>query len=127
MLDFDDASFRTVRFWARRAMNWFKLWGFLILKSSERCYHVVFDRPVSWSENMHVVAWVALHSHNRGLNTWHKMQCIKEASTLRVSPKGEKPSPRIVYREGEQDRQIRKYLEYRKLIKGIMKRLSRAR
>ena len=30
------------------------------------------------------------------------MQCIKESSTLRVSPKKEKPSPRIVYRYGKE-------------------------
>lgn len=41
------------------------------------------------------------------------MQCIKKSSTLRVGPKGEKPSPRIVYREGNEDTQIKEYLETR--------------
>ena len=56
MLDFDNTTFKTVRYWARRAMRWFDLSGFLILKSSEGCYHTIINRPVSWSENMKVMA-----------------------------------------------------------------------
>ena len=119
-LDFDDASFKTVRFWARRAVRWFKLGGFIILKSSERCYHVIFDRRVSWSENMHILAWVSLLSHNKKAQRYALMQCIKESSTLRASPKKQKSSPRIVYRYGKQDEQISSFLHYRKLIKRIL-------
>ena len=42
--------------------------------------------------------------------------------TLRISPKGDKPSPRIVYREGRQDNQIKSYLEHRRIIKDIVKK-----
>jgi hypothetical protein len=35
-------------------MRWFKLRGIIILESSPHCYHVVFDRKVLWSENMHI-------------------------------------------------------------------------
>lgn len=34
------------------------------------------------------------------------MQCIKESSPLRVSPTGQNPSPRIVFRYGEQDTNV---------------------
>ena len=34
-LDFDDAEFKTVKHWALRAMKWFKLRGFIILKSTK--------------------------------------------------------------------------------------------
>ena len=51
------------------------------------------------------------------------MQCIKEETTLRVSPKGAKPSPRIVYRFGEQDKQIEKFLSYRREIKNIIRKM----
>ena len=124
MLDFDNTTFKTVRYWARRAMNWFKLGGFIILKSSERNYHIVFSRSVSWSENMKIVAWVALQSQKRNLQRWLLMQCIKQSSTLRVSPKGVKPSPRIVYREGKKDKQIAGFLRYRRKIKDIIKSMS---
>ena len=120
MLDFDNTPFKWVKYWAMRACDWFKLEGFIILKSSENNYHVVFNRKVSWSENMRIVAWVSLLSRNKGLTKWFLMQCIKGASTLRVSPKRDKPCPRVVYRYGKQDCQIHDFLGFRKRIKNIM-------
>ena len=122
-LDFDNVPFKTAKYWTERAMKWFRLGGFMILKSSEKCYHVLFNRPVSWSENMRIVAWVALQSRNQGLVRWLLMQCIKQSSTLRISPKREKPSPRIVFRFGKQDKQINDFDKNRHLIKQIIKRL----
>lgn len=121
-LDFDKLSYRDVKYWAIRTMKWFKLRGFIILKSSNHCYHVVFDRSVSWAENMKVVAWVALLSRNKGLAKWFLMQCIKGCSTLRVSPKREKPSPRVVYRYGIQEKSIKSFLKIRKSIKEMIKK-----
>ena len=118
-LDFDDITFKNVKYWAIRAINWFKLQGCLILKSSENCYHVIFDRKVSWKHNMHIVAWVCLQSKNQGLLKWFIMQCIKESSTVRLSPKGDKPTPRIVYHHGKQTGEIQNYLQYRSLVKKI--------
>jgi hypothetical protein len=51
------------------------------------------------------------------------MQGIKESSTLRVGLKFRKPSPRIVFRYGKQDRQIREFLEMRKTINLISRNL----
>jgi len=126
-LDFDELAFRNVKYWAERAMNWFKLGGYIILKSSKNCYHVVFNRSVSWAQNLKVVAWVSLFSHNRGLTKWLLMQCIKKSSTLRVSNKNQKQSPRIVYKHGKQDRQIKEFLLFRGQIKDIMKKLDTER
>ena len=124
MLDFDNTSFKTVRYWAVRALKWFKLGGYIILKSSKNCYHVVFNRKVSWKENMHIVAWVGLLSNNPMLQKWLLMQCIKEGSTLRVSPKSEKASPRIVFRCGKENGQIESYLKYRGLVKNFIRKLK---
>ena len=123
MLDFDDTDFKTVSYWADRALKWFDLGGYLILKSSPGCYHIVFNRTVDWPENMRVVAWVAYLSKNEGLRRWHRMQCIKMKSTLRVGPKNEKKSPRIVKRVGEQDEQIQEFIKSRNEIKKILKNL----
>jgi hypothetical protein len=123
MLDFDNTSFKDVKYWALRTMKWFNLEGFIILESSENHYHVVFNRKVSWSENMKIVAWVSLLSHNPMLEKWFIMQCIKEGSTLRISPKMDKPSPKIVFRHGKQDKQVREFLSYRRLIKNIDREL----
>jgi hypothetical protein len=67
-LDFDDTDFRTVKYCAR---------GFIILRSSEKSYHVVFDRPVSWSENFRIMSWVAILSKNCKLKDYCLMQGIK--------------------------------------------------
>ena len=124
MLDFDDTDFKTVNYWAERAMKWFDLGGYLILKSSSGCYHVVFNRSVDWAENMCVVAWVAYLSKNEGLQRWHRMQCIKMKSTLRIGPKNEKKSPRIVRRFGEQDQQIQAFIDIRNELIQIIKTLN---
>jgi len=121
-LDFDDAPFKTVKHLALRTMKWHKLEGLIILKSSERHYHVVFDRIVCWAENMRVVAWACLPSKNEGLLRWFLLQCIKGSSTLRVTHKGGKPSPRVVFREGKQDAEIRNFLLWRRRIKRIMRK-----
>lgn len=76
---------------------------------------------------MHVVAWVALISGNEKLRRYQLMQCIKESSTRRVSRKREKSSPRVVFRFGKQDREIRRFLARRKLIKKIDKDRNLAR
>lgn len=124
MLDFDKTSFKDVRYWALRTMRWFKLEGFIILRSSENNYHVVFNHKVTWIENVRIMAWASLWSHNPKLEKWFVMQCIKESSTLRVSPKGDKSSPRIVFNCGKEDKQVQIFLRYRLLIKNIVKKLQ---
>jgi len=124
MLDFDNTSFKTVRYWAARGLKWFKLEGYIILKSSTNNYHVVFNRKVSWKKNMKIVSWMALLSNNPMLQKWFLMQCIKEGSTLRISPKREKGSPRIVFRYGKENSQIESFLKYRKLVKNMIRKLK---
>ena len=58
------------------------------------------------------------------INLW---QCIKGSSTLRVAPKGDKPSPRIVFRYWKQDNQIQEFLRYQRFIKRIEKRAFTAK
>jgi hypothetical protein len=118
MLDFDKTSFKTVRYWARRVCRWFKLQGFIIARSSSGNYHVVFNRPVSWTLNTSIMAWTCLETKfHKHLTRWFIMQCIKQASTLRCGRKGEKPCPRVVFRQGKQDSEIESYLQYRRLIR----------
>lgn len=118
-LDLDDKSFKSAKYWALKAMKRFRLDGFIILRSSKKHYHVVFDRHVSWEDNLSVVGWVAVLPRSVAMFRWLAMQCIKKSSTLRVIPTGDKPSPRVVHRCGKQDHQIRNFLKHRKLIKKI--------
>ena len=132
-LDCDDMNFPEVLLWCYRALFFFKLEGFLILQSSMKnyvvkqkrrifyrfqkgSYLVIFNKPVDWSFNVHVMNWLALESGNENLQRYVRMQCIKESSTVRISKKGKKPIPKIVFRYGLQDKQIKKFLETRKLI-----------
>ncbi len=46
MLDLDDMSFKSAKYWAELANEKLNLGGYIILKSSEKHYHVVFDRYV---------------------------------------------------------------------------------
>lgn len=84
MLDLDGMRLKDVKYWARRTMKRFKLGGFLVLESSPGSYHIVFDLTVTWSENVKILAWVALYVKRRCLDNWFKMQCIKQKPTLRA-------------------------------------------
>jgi hypothetical protein len=68
---------------------------------------------------VHVVAWVALESENEKLKSYLVMQCIKESSTLRISSKKEKASPRIVFRYGKQNCEIKNFLAMRSFVRSF--------
>jgi hypothetical protein len=121
-LDFDDVHFKVAKYWALRTMKWFRLRGFIILRSSKRHYHVVFNRSVTWKKNTHIMAWVCVESKNDGLQKWFLMQCIKESSTLRVSSKREKASPKVIYRYGTQDSNIKCYMRVRIFVKNLLEK-----
>jgi hypothetical protein len=140
-LDFDDTQLGEVKLWAFRALNWFKLDGFIILRSSQKTYvvkkkgevfyryikasyHIIFDRPVKWNLNVRIMNWVALESGNFGLQRYVRMQCIKRSSTVRISPKEKKPSPKVVFRYGKQDGQIAKFLETRQFVLDSLKKMN---
>lgn len=123
-LDFDNMSFKSVKYWASRIGRWFKLRGFIVLKSSNNRYHVVFDREVSWSLNVKIMGWACLQSKHKGLTGYFILQCIKQGSTLRISPKKDKLCPRPVYYYGKQDGQIRSFLEYRHMLREFVRKLK---
>ena len=141
-LDFGETPLDEVKYWAFRAMHWFKLEGFIILRSSQKIkeikrkrkaihkwvtssYLVVFNRPVKWELNVRIMAWVAVNSGIQRLKDYVLMQCIKRSSTLRISSKDNKPYPRIIFRYGKQNKQIRKFLETRKFVLKLLKRMSK--
>lgn len=70
------------------------------------------------------MAWICLISQNTELIKWFVMQCIKESSTLRISPKEDKKTPRIVYRFGFQSHEIKQFLKYRKLASKCYNTMS---
>ena len=129
MVDMDNMSFRKVKKLAESACRHFRLGGFIILKTSPKNYHVVFDKPMRfWSDVLRVISWIGIMSNNPNVWKWACMQAIKKTCTLRVSEKptenGVKPKPRIVYRYGSQYRQIKAYLKRRREILNILRRLN---
>ena len=126
-IDCDDMPFRVVKKWALIVMEKCRLGGFIILKSSRNHYHVVFDRTVCWEDNLSAVGWFSVLSHNPKLKDYHIMQSIKKSSTLRVVPKENKPCPKVVYRYGEQDHEIKDFLRHRDLVKRIYRMVSQNR
>lgn len=114
-LDLDNVSYKKAKHIAKRVCDWFKLEGFLILKSSKNSYHVVFNKSVTWKRNVEILSWACYISEfNLNLMRYLVMQCIKGESTLRVGFKRRKRPPKIVYRYGKQGNEIRNYLQYRK-------------
>lgn len=119
-LDLDDVDYYRVKSVARWLCRRFNLGGFIILRSSENNYHVVFNGTVTWEENIKIVGYaswmLANYFTNHKLMGWAIMQMIKGSSTLRISTKFKKPRPRIIYKEGKQANEIKKFREYRKIF-----------
>ncbi|MEM2999766.1 MAG: hypothetical protein QXX34_04485 [Candidatus Bathyarchaeia archaeon] len=129
MADLDNIPFSLAKQIAERAVKRFRLGGFLILKSSEKHYHLVFDKPCRWSKVFRVISWIAIMSRQPEAWKYVCMQAIKGCCTLQVSPKplspqGVKPSPRLVYRYGNQENMIKEYLALRKQASAIVKSLN---
>lgn len=122
-IDFDNMILDHVAILCRKAMRHFRLHGFIVFQSSENSYHAVFDCEVSWEKNCRVMSWLAIESKNVKAKDYVLMQIIKRNSTLRIGMKGDKPSPKIVYREGKQDNQIHKFLLNRRFIKDSMRKM----
>lgn len=73
---------------------------------------------------MSILASVCLASKHRGLTKWFLLQCTRQGLTLRVSAKGEKSSPRPVFRFGKRDNEIRNFLRKRREVREIMREVG---
>ena len=81
-----------------------------------RSFHAVFNGVVSKDEINSILAWLCEKVKDWNLIKWFHMQLIKGTYTLRIGFKGKKRPPIIVKRYGNQDKQIRKFLENRNFI-----------
>lgn len=119
-IDFDNVRYKIVKSVSKWLTDKFNLGGFIILKSSKDNYHVVFNRTVTWEENLNIICWASymVRKEKGGIKSmgWVIMQGIKKSSTLRISTKFKKPRPRIIYKEGKQDNEIKTFREYRKIF-----------
>jgi len=122
-MDFDDMPFREVYSLCELACKHFRLEGFAIFKSSKNHYHAVFNRPVKWKTNAKVMSWIAILSGNEKCYRYVLLQIIRGEATLRLTPKGSKPAPRLVATYGKTDKGIKQYLNLRKWVKQLYKSL----
>lgn len=113
MLDLDDISFLGTKTLAEALTKRYKLEGYLIMKSSKKHYHVIFNRKnLSWKTTLKII-----FSVNKALN-WAIQQAKHGNMTLRISQKnGVKPE--IILKKGKTDKLIKEYLETYKLIEGL--------
>ena len=122
-LDFNNVSYNKVKSVSKWLKKRFNLEGFIILRSSEDSYHVVFNRSVTWEENMKIIGFASFmcsdHFKNNNVMSWAIMQMIKGSSTLRISTKFYKHRPRIIYKEGSQDKEIKAFREYREIFRRL--------
>jgi len=119
LLDLDNTSLAETRKIANKYMNRFKLEGYLILKSSQNNYHVVFNKYLTWKKAMEYLFKIVWYYHyyehgsKPSLTGWAILQACKKSMTLRISNKKHKPKPRYIEEFGKTDKLIDDYCKFR--------------
>lgn len=138
-VDWDERGLVEVKRFSHLMNSRYDLDGFSILESSTKLhkvrsedlskiaysyktksYHSVFNREVSFNELNSMLAWLCLFTKDNKLITWFLLQLIKGTYTLRHGFKGRKKLPRIVFRYGNQDKQIKKFLDNRLFVLNFL-------
>jgi hypothetical protein len=138
-VDWDERGITETKRFSRLMNERYSLDGFIILESSikkrkirdetldhicysyqSKSYHTVFNRVVTEKELNSILAWLCLFTKDMKLITWFLLQNIKGSYTLRHGFKGKKSHPKIVYRYGNQDKQIVKFLANRNFILNFL-------
>ena len=105
LLDLDNMKFRKALWIAETLLKRHKLEGFLLIKSSSKNYHVVFNRYLSWRTITKVL--FSLYECVR----WAVFQMKEGQLTLRISKKNGRDKPKILRQVGKTDNLIKDYLE----------------
>jgi hypothetical protein len=111
ILDLDNMTFKKAKWLAKTLLKRHKLEGFLLIKSSEKNYHVVFNKYLTWK-----TITTILFSFYEGVR-YAVFQMNAGALTLRVSRKNGKNKPRTLMKVGKTDRVIKDYLEFYETFK----------
>ena len=90
---------------AETLLKEYRLQGYLLVRSSLRSYHVVFNRYLSWKKITEIL-------FSRYECSRYAVQQMQNGHlTLRISPKNGKNKPEILLTFGKTDKLIRDYLE----------------
>ena len=113
ILDLDNMKYRKALAVASDLCKRHRLEGFLLIMSSPRNYHAIFNRYLSWRKITKIL-FSRLECHR-----WGVFQMMQGALTLRISKKNGENKPRIVHRVGKEDKLIKDYLEVYKQFKDF--------
>jgi hypothetical protein len=113
MLDLDNMKFRKAKFIAETLVKQYKLEGFLLIKSSEKNYHVVFNRYLSWKTITKI-----LFSLYEGVR-YAVFQMKEGQLTLRISKKNNRDRPKILLKVGNTGKLIKDYLEVYQMFRDF--------
>jgi hypothetical protein len=105
MLDLDNMKFKKALWIARTLFRRYKLEGFVLVRSSSKNYHVVFNRYLSWKTITRI-----LFSQYEVIR-WAVFQMKQGFLTLRVSKKNGKDKPKVLLEVGKTDKLIKEYFE----------------
>lgn len=113
LLDLDNMTFKKANWIAKTLLEEFKLEGFLLIRSSVRSYHIVFNKYISWRKITKVL--------------FSRYECVRYAvqqiqnghMTLRISKKNGKNKPKLLVKVGKTDKLIRDYLEVFEKMKKL--------
>jgi hypothetical protein len=104
MLDLDNMTLTKARRIAEALMKRYRLEGYLLIESSERNYHVVFNRYLRWKTILKIVFSQVVCIR------WGIHQARKGYLTLRISRKNNRNKPKILMEVGKTDKLINEYL-----------------
>lgn len=105
MLDLDDCSLRKTTHIAEHLLKQHKLEGYLIIRSSPKHYHEVFDRYLTWRK----IGMILMNQYL--CIRWGIWQIKKGELTVRISAKNKKNIPEIIKAKGKQNKLIKEYLD----------------
>ena len=113
MLDLDNMKYKKALWIAETLTKEHKLEGFLLIRSSKKNYHVVFNRYLRWKTITKIL--------------FNMYECVRYAVfqmkegqlTLRISKKNGRDKPKIVRQVGNTDELITDYLEVYQKFKNF--------
>lgn len=105
IIDLDNMTYKKAKYIADTLLKKHKLEGFLLIKSSEKSYHVVFNKYLSWKKITKIL--FSLYECIRYAVFQMKEGCL----TLRISRKNGENKPKILVKVGKTDKLIKDYLE----------------
>lgn len=103
-LDLDNISEFKARKIAQHTYEKYKLEGYLIMKSSNNHYHIIFNKYITWRKVGQIIFGLYI------VTAWGIWQMRKGEITLRISKKNMKNKPKEIMRKGKTDKLIKDYL-----------------